>query len=143
MLEFGGLLLMRPLAAHLILYVRDQRASSAFYRAVLAGEPTLDVPGMTEFALGPGTVLGLMPEAGIRRLLGDRLPDPTTAKGVPRAEVYLVVDDAAAYHARALAAGGVELSGLAERSWGHRVAYSLDPDGHVLAVASPSKTVGS
>lgn len=121
--------------AHLILYVADQAASARFYRAVLATAPTLDVPGMTEFALGDGAVLGLMPEAGIRRLLGAALPDPATARGVPRAELYLVVDDPATCHARALAAGARELSPPLPRDWGHTVAYSLDLDGHVLAFA--------
>src|SRR5262249_21925715 len=62
--------------------------------------------GMREFALGTQVVLGLMPEAGIRSLLGPSLPDPAAAHGIPRAEIYLVADDAAACHARALAAGG-------------------------------------
>ena len=91
---------------------------------------------MTEFAVGDGVVLGLMPEAGIRSLLGPSLPDPAAAQGIPRAEIYLVVDDAAAYHARALAAGARELSALARRSWGDSAAYSLDPDGHVVAFAA-------
>ncbi|MFO0740163.1 MAG: VOC family protein [Labilithrix sp.] len=124
-----------PRAVHFILYVRDQRASAAFYRAILDIEPRLDVPGMTEIEVGRGVVLGLMPEAGIRRLLGDALPDPAAGHGASRAELYLVVDDPAAYHARAIAAGATEMSPLAERDWGHRVAYSLDPDGHVLAFA--------
>jgi uncharacterized glyoxalase superfamily protein PhnB len=47
-----------------------------------------------------------------------------------------VVDDPAAYHQRALAAGARELDPPAERSWGARVAYSRDPDGAVLAFAS-------
>ena len=124
-------------AAHFILYVRDQRTSATFYRAVLGKAPRLDVPGMTEFELAPGAILGLMPESGIRRLLGDSLPDPALAHAAPRAEVYLVVGDALAHHERALAAGAVEMSALADRDWGHRVAYSLDPDGHVLAFATP------
>ena len=90
---------------------------------------------MTEFTLGAQAVLGLMPVTGIRSLLGPSLPDPAGAQGIPRAEVYLVVDDAAAYHARALAAGAIELSALARRSWGDSAAYSLDPDGHVVAFA--------
>ena len=65
---------------------------------------------MTEFALGAHVVLGLMAETGIRSLLGSSLPDPAAAHGIPRAELYLVVDDAAAYHARAQAAGATELS---------------------------------
>lgn len=118
--------------AHLILYVRDQAAATRFYEAALALAPTLDVPGMTEFSLGDGCVLGVMPEAGAARLLGPTLG--AFAAG-PRAELYLVVPDAAAAHLRALAAGARELSPLATRDWGHAVAYSVDPDGNVLAFA--------
>lgn len=121
--------------AHFIFYVQDQSKSTAFYAAVLGREPTLNVPGMTEFALAEQCVLGLMPETGIKRLLGNTLPDPAQAAGVPRAEIYLYVADPAIYHQRALAAGAVELSGLEPRDWGDWAAYSLDPDGHVLAFA--------
>jgi len=118
-----------------ILYVKDQAASADFYQRVLDRQPRLNVPGMTEFALTDGSVLGLMPAAGIKRFLGDRLPDPAQANGVPRAEVYLRVDDPAAYHERALTLGATEMDGLAHRDWGDIAAYSLDPDGHVLAFA--------
>lgn len=121
--------------AHLIFYVADQAAATSFWAAVLGRHPELDVPGMTEFALTGSTVLGLMPETGITALLGPALPDPAAARGVPRSELYLVVDDPAAYHARALAAGARELSPLALRNWGDRAAYSLDADGHVIAFA--------
>ncbi len=120
---------------HIILYVADQATATAFYTKVLAREPDLNVPGMTEFRLSADVVVGLMPSDGIKRLLGDRLPDPAQAAGIPRAEIYLVGDDAAAYHSRAIAAGAKELSPLAMRDWGDRAAYSLDPDGHVLAFA--------
>jgi catechol 2,3-dioxygenase-like lactoylglutathione lyase family enzyme len=120
---------------HFILYVRDQSASGAFYRAVLGREPRLDVPGMTEFEL-EGAVLGIMPEAGIRRLLGGGLPETTAGL---RAELYLMVDDPAAFHRRALEAGAHELSPLEERDWGHVAAYSLDTDGHVVAFATASR----
>lgn len=122
--------------AHFILYVTDQAAARDFWSATLDLAPTLDVPGMAEFQLGTGTVLGLMPEAGIKALLGQSLPDPAEANGTPRAEVYLVVPDPAAYHARALAAGARQLSPLAPRAWGDCAAYSLDPDGTVVAFAS-------
>lgn len=120
--------------AHFILYVRDQRRSCDFYRRLLEREPRLDVPGMTEIELSDGAVLGLMPEAGITRLLGARV-DPSRAGGAPRAELYLLVDDAAALHARAVAAGAEELSPPSRRDWGHVAGYVLDPDGHVLAFA--------
>lgn len=127
-----------PPKAHLILYVADQAASARFYARALGRPPRLDVPGMTEFELDGGAVLGLMPESGIKRLLGEKLPDPARAAGVPRAELYLLVEDPAACHRRALENGARELSPLARRDWGHEAAYSLDPDGHVLAFASPS-----
>ena len=126
--------------AHFILYVADQQRSTSFYTAALAVMPHLDVPGMTEFAIGPSVVLGLMPTAAIGRLLPD-LPVATattaTATDEPaaRAELYLLVDDPVAAHQRALEAGARELSPVQARDWGHTVGYSLDPDGHVLAFA--------
>ncbi|RJP55771.1 MAG: glyoxalase [Anaerolineaceae bacterium] len=123
------------ITTHLILYVQDQTRSAEFYSRVFDCEPTLNVPGMTEFPLSETCVLGLMPEAGIKRLLGDRLPDPASANGIPRAELYLRVTNPPEYHRRALDAGATELSELKDRDWGDRAAYSLDPDGHVLAFA--------
>lgn len=123
-----------------IFYVADQEASTRFYSRVLVCDPTLCVPGMTEFRLNDGATLGFMPEAGIKKLLGDSLPDPARANGVSRAELYLTVLDAEAHHRRALEAGATELSPMALRAWGHRVAYSLDPDGHVIAFCEASTT---
>ncbi|MBK6476581.1 MAG: hypothetical protein IPF95_18030 [Flavobacteriales bacterium] len=39
------------LRIHFILYVQDQLRSTSFYTALLGLEPTLNVPGMTEFGL--------------------------------------------------------------------------------------------
>lgn len=120
---------------NLILYVKDQARSREFYAIVLGVAPRLDVPGMTEFELAAGCVLGLMPEKGIKRLLPE-MPDPEAGRGSPRAELYLTVPDPEVYHARALAAGALELSPMSPRGWGDRAAYSLDPDAHVLAFAA-------
>lgn len=118
-----------------ILYVSDQDSSTEFYSNVLDQKPSLYVPGMTEFILNNGSSLGLMPVSGIKKLLGNQLPDPNKAFGIPKSEVYLFVDDPASYHNRALKNNAKELSPLQERNWGDVVAYSLDPDGHVLAFA--------
>ncbi|MGQ0762075.1 MAG: VOC family protein [Acidobacteriota bacterium] len=123
---------------HFILYVSDQERSTAFYSDVLGEVPTLNVPGMTEFRLEDSTVLGLMPEAGIANLLGPAIAHPALARGVPRSEVYLVVENPTAFYARAITAGARGLSQLALRDWGHQAAYCLDPDGHVLAFATPA-----
>ena len=121
---------------HFILYVRDQASSTAFYTRVLDREPALNVSGMTEFRLSAETVLGLMPSAAIERLLGESLGNAKAIPGAARGELYLVVDDAEAYHRRAVDAGARELSPLAPRDWGQDVAYSMDADGYVLAFAS-------
>ena len=138
-MAFGGQLASSAtgMESYFILYVADQQRSRQFYEQVLGLQPRLDAPGMTEFALPAGGVLGLMPENGIRLLLGEKLPDPARAQGIPRAELYLLVAAPGDYHARARAAGGVELSALQARDWGHAAAYVLDPDGHVLAFATP------
>lgn len=119
-----------------ILYVADQAAAAAFWRRLAAREPTLDVPGMSEFELPGGLRLGLMPEAGVRRLL-PALPDPAAGRA-PRAELYLFVDDPAAWLRRALAAGATPLDGLRRRDWGDEVSYALDPWNHVLGFARPT-----
>ena len=129
--------------SHFILYVSDQGKSAQFYTQVLAQAPGLHVPGMTEFALPGGAVLGLMPEENIRALLSPQLPDPRLARAAPRAELYLLVHEAQLYHARALSAGARELSPLLLRNWGPIVGYSLDLDGHVLAFASVSDVPGN
>jgi len=133
---------MKPPAHHalFVFYVSSQERSCAFYRAVLGVEPTLNVPGMTEFPLAGGGSLGLMPEVGVVRLLGQAVPNPASASGIPRAELYLIVEDAAVYHDRAIAHGAREISPLLQRDWGDRAAYSLDLDGHVLAFAERSRS---
>ncbi len=124
--------------SHFILFVEDQPASRQFYEAVLAVAPSLDVPGMTEFQLGGECVLGLMPITSIRTLLGPDVFDQS-AHGAPRAELYLQVQDPESCHQRAIENGAREVSPLSPRSWGHEAAYSIDPDGHLLAFACPTR----
>ena len=121
---------------HTILYVSDQKRSTDFYSFVLGMTPMLDVPGMTEFKLSDKHILGLMPETGIKRLLGDKLPDPSKARGIPRAELYIRVTDPEAMFRRATEVGAIELSPILKRDWGDRAGYVLDHDGHVLAMAT-------
>ncbi len=127
--------------AHIILYVDDQERSTRFYARALGSGPTLHVPGMTEFTIGTDVVLGLMPAAGIVRLLGDAIRDPREAAGIPRVEVYLIGPDATTMHAAALAAGARELSPVIRRDWGHFAGYVADPDGHVVAFAEIDRNV--
>lgn len=118
-----------------IIYVKSQASSKNFYAQILLSEPTLDVPGMTEFQLAPGVKLGIMPEAGIAKIICPTMPNPADAAGIPRCELYLKFTDARAVLQRALASGAVLVSELSPRDWGDTVAYVADPDGHILAIA--------
>ena len=121
---------------HTILYVADQKKSSEFYQKILNQNPHLDVPGMTEFKLSSKHILGLMPESGIKRLLGEKIKDPALANGVPRVELYIHSENPENMFNLALQLGAKELSPILERPWGGRAGYVLDFDGHVLAFAA-------
>ena len=119
-----------------ILYVRDQSVSKEFYSKVLSLEPSLDVPGMTEFTLSENCKLGLMPEDGIATILADATPHPNIGSGIPRCELYLTVENPDLYITKAINAGALEISPICERNWGDSAGYVSDPDGHIIAFAS-------
>lgn len=122
-----------------ILYVSDQKRARAFYASVLGIEPFVDVPGMTEFRLHDNTIIGLMPEDGIARILQDALPHPSEGAGIPRCELYLTVDEPEEYLARAVQHGATPVSPVTRRNWGDDAGYCADQDGHVLAFARASQ----
>ena len=126
-------------AVEFILYVRNQENSCDFYEKLLRKKPVLHVPGMTEFLLAENCKLGLMPNSGIVKILGNRLPSPEIGNGIPRCELYFEVDDVAFEFKHALESGATLVSELADRDWGHRVCYFADPDGHVIAFAQKIK----
>lgn len=119
----------------IILYVEKQQRSCNFYKAVLGKEPILDVPGMTEFELNEKTILGLMPEAGIQKILGDKTPLASSGNGIPRCELYLSVPDVQKAFDNLISNGGKSISPPEMREWGHFAAYGTDPDGHIIAFA--------
>lgn len=121
---------------HTILYVADQNRSKEFYKSLLNIEPILDVPGMTEFKLSENHILGLMPEIGIKKLLGEKLPDPAQGNGIPRAELYFRVEKPECFHKKAIELGATEISQVTTRNWGDSAGYAMDFDGHVIAFST-------
>jgi len=121
--------------AMIILFVSDQTRSKQFYHAILSVDALLDVPGMTEFPLSHETSLGLMPEDNIVTILNEGIPNPKKATGIPRGELYLFVMNPAESLQRLANQGGKIISQVGLRSWGDRVGYGLDPDGHLIAFA--------
>ncbi|MFN8324113.1 MAG: VOC family protein [Chitinophagales bacterium] len=121
------------LLAEIILYVADQQKSTTFYSLVLNITPHLNVPGMTEFVLSDNLKLGLMPEAGIAKILLDKTPHPHSGSGIPRCELYLYTDNIDEIFKLSIKAGAKEISSIQKRDWGDTVGYVADPDGHVIA----------
>lgn len=118
-----------------ILYVADQNRSTDFYSKLFRMDPVLNVPGMTEFELSPTSKLGIMPEKGIAAIIADKTPHPSNGNGIPRCEIYIVVDDITPYYERAKALDALLVSDSMERDWGHVACYFSDPDGHIVAFA--------
>ena len=119
----------------IIIYVSNQEISKKFYSEILGSNPVLDVPGMTEFFLNDKVKLGIMPEDGIAKIICPVLPNPKTANGIPRCEIYLKVNNPSIYMRKALNMGGKKISDLLKRDWGDEVAYVSDLDGNVIAFA--------
>ena len=120
----------------IILYCACQEKSSRFYEAVLGRKPLLDVPGMTEFEFSGNVLLGIMPNEGAGRLLGNGVPHPSSGNGIPRCEIYIPVADPEKVISAAVSAGAKIINPYAPRNWGHKVAYLSDPDGHILGIVS-------
>lgn len=118
-----------------ILYVNDQQTSTAFYTRLFRQDPVLNVPGMTEFELAANCKLGLMPNQGIAKIIGEKMPHPATGNGIPRCELYLLVADVALEYAHALQTGAQLILPVTPMDWGDSVCYFADPDGHVIAFA--------
>ncbi|MCX6237680.1 MAG: VOC family protein [Bacteroidia bacterium] len=119
----------------IILFVSDQQRSRDFYSTILQMKPELDVPGMTEFILNDRLKLGLMPENGIAKILSGQTPHPKTGNGIPRCELYVLLDDIEEAYESALKAGAKQISEIQDRDWGDTVGYLADPDGHIIAFA--------
>jgi predicted enzyme related to lactoylglutathione lyase len=114
-------------AHHYVLAVPDLDRSAAFYR---------DALGFTVHEMGdPGWRLFVRDEC---RIMAGACPDalPAQALGDHSYFGYLVVDDADAYHARAVAAGGQVTKSLRDEPWGMREFGLRTVDGHRLMIGS-------
>ena len=122
-------------SAETILYVKDQQLSTVFYEKLFRKQSDLNVPGMTEFHFTGNFILGLMPNNGIAKILGDKTPHPKAGTGIPRCELYFYVDNLATEYENALSVGARLVSPVEQRNWGDRACYFADQDGHIIAFA--------
>ena len=80
-----------------------------------------------------------MPEEGIAKILTPKMPHPNLGNGIPRCELYVVLDNIEEIHQRAIAAGAIEISPIQNRDWGDKVGYVADKDGHIIAFAANNR----
>jgi uncharacterized glyoxalase superfamily protein PhnB len=118
-----------------ILYVKNQALSTAFYEKIFRKTADLNVPGMTEFIIAENCKLGLMPNEGIAKIIGDALPHPDHGNGIPRCELYFYVENIQLEFDNAIQSGAKLISPIEGRNWGDQVCYFADLDGHVIAFA--------
>lgn len=122
-----------------ILYVANQQASTEFYTKIFRQNPDLNVPGMTEFILAENCKLGLMPNNGIAKILENKTEHPDKGNGIPRCELYLLVNNIDIEFENAIKIGAKLISPIEDRDWGDRVCYFSDLDGHIIAFAEKIK----
>lgn len=122
-----------------ILYVNDQETSCRFYEQLFHQPANLHVPGMTEFNLSAHSKLGLMPNHGIAKILGNQTPHPDSGQGIPRCELYFYVTNIQQEFDHAVKIGAQLISPVMDRDWGDKVCYFSDPDGHIIAFAEKIK----
>jgi len=127
------------LHSEFILYVKNQEESKNFYEQLLDRKADLHVPGMTEFILSDSCKLGLMPNSGISKILNGKTPHPDLGNGIPRCELYFIIENLNDTYYRALKMGAKLISPIEERNWGDKACYFADPDGHVIAFAEKIK----
>jgi len=118
-----------------ILYVNSLDISKFFYSKLFRKTPNLDVPGMVEFNLSDSTKIGLMPNSGIAKIIGDKILHPNLDTSIPRCELYLKVHNINSEYENALEIGAKLISPILDRDWGDKVCYFADPDSHIIAFA--------
>jgi len=120
---------------YFIIYVEDFYKSKIFYELLFNIKPIIDEPGMVEFRLPDNSTFGIMPNTSLEKLFGSDFKIEKHRKSLPKTELYFLVDDAISFHNKAIQLGSTEIRAFSEMDWGHKVAYSLNHDGHILAFA--------
>jgi uncharacterized glyoxalase superfamily protein PhnB len=119
----------------IILYVENQNISKNFYKNILEINPRLDVPGMTEFEINSGCILGLMPYKNIKVIIPQSFSKFFLDSNIPSCELYIITNEIDRKIKLAIENGAKILSPFEMRNWGHEVVYFSDPDSHILAFA--------
>ena len=127
---------MKPNKIHTILTVNDLNKSKMFYRLLFELDPIIDEENIVEFELNEFFILGLVKKELPEVLFDTELLIKYKLNQTSTAELYFECSNAQEMHKKALQLGSLELTPFKERDWGHKVGYSVNHDGQVLAFAS-------
>ncbi len=120
------------------LSVKGGRAAIAFYKQAFAAEEVMVMPADD----GERLMHAHLRINGGSVMLADCFPEYNGGAEMAAPSgitLHLQVDDADAWWARALQAGGGVAMPLADQFWGDRYGQVKDPFGHIWAIASPIK----
>lgn len=126
-----------------IIYVPDVSASLAFFeRAFGLQQRFLHESGTYgELDTGSTTLAFAAHELAGMNFSGGHVAADTSPKPLG-IEIGLVTSDVASAHARALAAGALELAAPLAKPWGQVVSYVRCPDGTLVELCSPMGASG-
>ena len=120
--------------SYAIVFVRDMKRSTAFYRDVLGMTLRFESPHWTEFDTGGATFALHLADAGAAASGAD---DPMHVPAA-RCRPGLEVADLDAFHAR-MVEHGVRCTQPPKEAFGARLAQYLDPDGLAISVGEPRR----
>jgi lactoylglutathione lyase len=127
--------------AWIVQYVPDVQATVDFYGKAFgltvrfASASDSGGPDFVAMETG-GTVLSFARE-GFVAPQGIPFTPTRPDRPPPAQEIAFEVDDVPAAHARAIAAGGVEVAAPQLKPWGQSVSYLRDPNGALVEICSP------
>ncbi|WP_327440418.1 VOC family protein [Pseudomonas donghuensis] len=121
-----------------IVYVPDVAASLAFFEQAFGlGRRFLHESGdYGELDTGATTLAFASLALGNSHFPGGVLAASESAKPLGM-EIALVTDDVASAHARAVAAGAIELKAPEAKPWGQTLSYVRCPDGTLVELCTP------
>lgn len=122
--------------AWVIRYVPDAAATAGFYGRAFGLAPRF-AAGEDFIAMETGaTVLAFCREGFVTSGMGLAFTPTRPDAKPPGEEIAFEVEDVPAAHARALAAGAVEVLAPVEKPWGQVVSYLRDPNGALVELCT-------
>ncbi|WP_114569963.1 VOC family protein [Exiguobacterium flavidum] len=116
-----------------ILYVEDADRTKHFYRDLLGLSIRAEHGSYVEFETG-STVLAFNTRAEAKGIVPYDLPEGPARQTL---ELGFVTDQVDGTYDRLIEDGVESVLAPTDKPWGQRVAYVLDPDGHLIELCSP------